>query len=84
MTLRVGVAAIPAGAAAVELVREADRLGVDSVWVPEFWAGDALTLWGPVRARPRLQRPASDGRLAGVRFDRPVRRTRETIDIPAP
>ena len=24
-------------------MREAERLGVDSVWVPEFWAGDALT-----------------------------------------
>ena len=40
MTLRVGIAAMPYTAAGVELVREAERLGVDSVWVPEFWAGD--------------------------------------------
>jgi alkanesulfonate monooxygenase SsuD/methylene tetrahydromethanopterin reductase-like flavin-dependent oxidoreductase (luciferase family) len=43
MTLRVGIAAMPTSAAGIELVREAERLGVDSVWVPEFWAGDALT-----------------------------------------
>jgi len=36
MTLRVGIAAIPTSAAGVELVRQAERLGVDSVWVPEF------------------------------------------------
>ena len=43
MTLRVGIAAMPSSAAGVELVRQAERLGADSVWVPEFWAGDALT-----------------------------------------
>src|SRR5438477_11906914 len=43
MTLRVGVGAMPFTANGVEFVREAERLGVDSVWVPEFWAGDALT-----------------------------------------
>ena len=34
---------MPFTATGVEFVREAERLGVDSVWVPEFWAGDALT-----------------------------------------
>ena len=34
---------MPTSAAGIELVRQAERLGVDSVWVPEFWAGDALT-----------------------------------------
>ena len=43
VTLRVGVGAMPFTAGGVEFVREAERLGVDSVWVPEFWAGDALT-----------------------------------------
>ena len=43
VTLRVGVGAMPFSADGVEFVREAERLGVDSVWVPEFWAGDALT-----------------------------------------
>ena len=43
VTLRVGISAVPLDAAGVELVREAERLGVDSVWVPEFWAADALT-----------------------------------------
>jgi F420-dependent oxidoreductase-like protein len=43
VTLRVGITAMPYGDEAVEFVREAERLGVDSVWVPEFWAYDALT-----------------------------------------
>ena len=43
MTLRVGFTAQPLTPAGIELVRQAERLGADSVWVPEFWAGDALT-----------------------------------------
>ena len=27
----------------LDLAREAERLGVDSIWVPEFWAYDAFT-----------------------------------------
>lgn len=120
MSLRVGVAAVPYGTAAVELVRQAERLGADSVWVPEFWGGDALTplayLVGQTstirlgtgivqlgaRTPAMLAMSAmslqllSGGRFAlgigtsgpqvmegwhGVRFDRPVRRTRETIEI---
>ena len=120
MTLRIGIAAMPYTAAGVELVREAERLGVDSVWVPEFWAGDALTPLAYLAARTSTIRLAtgivqlgartpamlamsalslqslSDGRFVlgigtsgpqvmegwhGVRFDRPVRRTRETIEI---
>ena len=107
----------PAG---VELVRQAERLGVDSVWVPEFWAADALTPLAYLAAQTSTIRlgtgivqlgartPAmlamsaqslqalSGGRFVlgigtsgpqvmegwhGVRFDRPVRRTRETIEI---
>lgn len=120
MTLRVGIAAMPYTSAGVELVREAERLGVDSVWVPEFWAGDAPTPLGYLAARTSTIRLAtgiaqlgartpamlamsaqslqalSGGRFVlgigtsgpqvmegwhGVRFDRPVRRTRETIEI---
>jgi len=43
VTLRVGITTLPYGDEALELVREAERLGVDSLWVPEFWAFDALT-----------------------------------------
>ena len=43
MTLRVGIGAAPVRPEAVEFVRQAERLGVDSVWCPEFWAGDAFT-----------------------------------------
>ncbi len=43
MTLRIGIAISSLDDDVVELVRGAERLGVDSVWVPEFWAADALT-----------------------------------------
>jgi F420-dependent oxidoreductase-like protein len=120
VSLRVGIAAQPLTPAGVELVRHADRLGVDSVWVPEYWSADALTplaALAPQTATIRLatgivqlgaRTPAmlamsalslqalSGGRFVlgvgtsgpqvmegwhGVRFDKPVRRTRETIEI---
>src|SRR6516162_2612765 len=120
MTLRVGLAAVPFTSRGVEFIRQAERLGIDSVWVPEFWAGDALTplaYLAPQTSRVRLatgiaqlgaRTPAmlamsaqslqvlSGGRFVlgigtsgpqvmegwhGVRFDRPVRRTRETVEI---
>ena len=114
------IAVMPTSAAGIELVRKAERLGVDSVWVPEFWAADALTplaflaAWtstirlatGIVQLGARTPamlamsamslQALSGGRFGlgigtsgpqvmegwhGVRFDKPVRRTRETIDI---
>jgi hypothetical protein len=59
MTLRVGIAAAPSDAGAVELVCQAERLGVDSVWVPEFWAGDALTPLAYLAARTSTIRLAT-------------------------
>ena len=120
MTLRIGVWATPFQPDSVDFVREAERLGVDSVWVPEFWAGDALTPLAYLAACTSTIRLAtgivqlgartpamlamsalslqalSGGRFVlgigtsgpqvmegwhGVRFDKPVRRTRETIEI---
>ncbi len=120
MTLKIGITPPGADRAALEYVRDAERLGVDSVWVPEAWMYDALTPLGYLAAiteRMRLatgvvqlgaRSPAmlamsglalqamSGGRFIlgvgtsgpqvmegwhGTRFDRPVTRTRETIDI---
>lgn len=121
MTLRIGIGAgVPVDAAQVDYVREAERLGVDSVWTAETWNYDALTPLGYYAASTSTVRlgsgivqlgartPAnlamsalalqamSGGRFLlglgtsgpqvmegwhGVRFDRPVTRTRETIDI---
>ncbi len=120
MTLRVGINAMPFSADAVTFVQEAERLGADSVWVPEYWAADALTPLAYLAAATSTIRLAtgivqlgartpamlamsalslqalSGGRFVlglgtsgpqvmegwhGVRFDRPVRRTRETIEI---
>lgn len=40
---RIGVSADPYRPDGVKFVREAERLGTDAVWAPEFWAGDAFT-----------------------------------------
>jgi F420-dependent oxidoreductase-like protein len=120
MTLRLGLAVVPYSAPALDFVRQAERLGVDSVWVPEFWGGDAFTplaylagqtsriRLGTAIAQLGARTPAmlamtaqtmqalSGNRFVlgigtsgpqvmegwhGVWFDRPVRRTRETIEI---
>ena len=41
--LTIGLSINPQSPRFLELAREADRLGVDSVWVAEFWAFDAFT-----------------------------------------
>lgn len=41
--LALGLSIDPQSPRFLDLAREADRLGVDSVWVPEFWAFDAFT-----------------------------------------
>jgi F420-dependent oxidoreductase-like protein len=120
MTLSVGIVATPYTGEAIEFVRQAEKIGVQSVWVPEFWAGDALTPLGYLAATTSTIRlgtgivqlgarsPAmlamsalslqalSSGRFVlgvgtsgpqvmegwhGIRYDKPVRRTRETIEI---
>jgi len=120
MTLRIGLSIDPSMPRMLDLAREVERIGVDSIWVAEFWAADAFTPLAAIAAvteRIRLatgiaqlgaRTPAmlamtaqgvqmlSDGRLIlgigasgpqvmegwhGVPFDRPVQRTRETIEI---
>ena len=120
MTLKIGLSVDPAMPRFLELAQEAERLGVDSAWVAEYWAYDAFTPLAAIAAvtdRLRLatgiaqlgaRTPAmlamtaqgvqmlSGGRLIlgigasgpqvmegwhGVPFDRPVQRTRETIEI---
>jgi alkanesulfonate monooxygenase SsuD/methylene tetrahydromethanopterin reductase-like flavin-dependent oxidoreductase (luciferase family) len=36
--MRLGVYGMPVDREGLDYVVEAERLGVDSVWVPEFWA----------------------------------------------
>jgi alkanesulfonate monooxygenase SsuD/methylene tetrahydromethanopterin reductase-like flavin-dependent oxidoreductase (luciferase family) len=120
VTIRIGLSVDPSMPRLLELAREAERIGVDSVWVAEYWASDAFTPLAAIAAvteRLRLatgiaqlgaRTPAmlamtaqgvqllSDGRMIlgigasgpqvmegwhGVPFDRPVQRTRETIEI---
>jgi F420-dependent oxidoreductase-like protein len=120
MTLSIGLSVDPQDPGWLELAREAERLGVDSIWVPEFWAYDAFTPLAAIAARTQRVRLAtgiaqlgartpamlamsamslqniSGGRFVlgigtsgpqvmegwhGIGFSRPVRRTRETIEI---
>jgi F420-dependent oxidoreductase-like protein len=120
MALSVGLSVSPQDPQWLELAREAERVGVDSIWVPEFWAYDAFTPLAAIAARTQRTRLAtgiaqlgartpamlamsamslqeiSGGRFIlgigtsgpqvmegwhGVGFSRPVRRTRETIEI---
>jgi F420-dependent oxidoreductase-like protein len=46
VTLGIGITASPAMPWMLDYVIEADRLGASSVWLPEFWAYDALTPLG--------------------------------------
>lgn len=118
--MRIGISPPGLDRVSLDFVVEAERLGVDSVWVPEAWMYDALTPLGYLAAttdRIRLasavvqlgaRSPAmvamsalalhtmSEGRFVlgigtsgpqvmegwhGARFDRPITRTSETIDI---
>jgi F420-dependent oxidoreductase-like protein len=120
MTIKIGLSLDPSTPRFLELAQEAERIGVDSVWVPEYWAYDAFTPLAAIASvtqRIRLatgiaqlgaRTPAmlamtalgvqaiSGGRFIlgvgvsgpqvmegwhGVAFDRPVQRTRETIEI---
>src|SRR5688572_1552782 len=120
MTLAIGVTVTGLDEGTVDFVRQAERLGASTAWVPEFWMYDALTPvaylaattdtigLGTAIAQLGTRTPAmlamsamslhalSGGRFVlgigasgpqvmegwhGVRFDRPVRRTRETIEI---
>jgi F420-dependent oxidoreductase-like protein len=46
VTVRIGVTVTPAVPWMVDYVVEAERLGAATVWIPEFWAYDALTPLG--------------------------------------
>ncbi|MEM9034531.1 MAG: LLM class flavin-dependent oxidoreductase [Actinomycetota bacterium] len=120
MGLGIGITMGRADRASLEAVRDAERIGVESVWVPEAWMYDAVTPLGYLAAitdRMRLataivqlgaRSPAmlamsalalqamSDGRFVlgvgtsgpqvmegwhGVRFEKPLARTREEVEI---
>ncbi|MCB0993085.1 MAG: LLM class flavin-dependent oxidoreductase, partial [Acidimicrobiales bacterium] len=50
MTLRVGISPSGLERTGLDYVRDAERLGVDSVWTPEAWMYDALTPLGYLAA----------------------------------
>src|SRR5258705_182298 len=62
---------MPFGAEAVDFVREAERLGVEAVWVPGVWAFDALTPLGVLAASTSTAWRASARPTGGGRGGRP-------------
>lgn len=50
MTIKIGLSIDPLMPRFLDLAREAERVGVDSVWVAEFWAADAFTPLAAVAA----------------------------------
>lgn len=118
--LTIGINAPFPDASGIAFVKEAEALGADSLWAPEFWGYDAFTplaFYAAHTSRMRLatgivqlgartptmlamsamsMQALSGGRFIlglgtsgpqvmegwhGVRFDRPIARTGETIDI---
>ncbi|MGI9164024.1 MAG: LLM class flavin-dependent oxidoreductase [Mycobacterium sp.] len=118
--MKIGAMIEPRQPGAAQFARAAERLGVDSLWVPEVWGYDALTGLGYLAAvtstitlgtfvvqlgsrSPALLATSalsleelSGGRFIlgigtsgprvmegwhGVRFDKPIAMTRETIEI---
>lgn len=67
MTLKVGISAGAHTKTGIELIRQAESLGVDSVWVPEFWGYDALTPVAYLAARTTRVRLATGIAQLGAR-----------------
>ncbi len=59
MTLTVGLSVNPQEPDWLELAREAERVGVDSIWMPEFWAYDAFTPLAAIAASTQRVRLAT-------------------------
>ena len=59
MTLSIGLSVNPQDPQWLELAREAERVGVDSIWVPEFWAYDAFTPLAAIAVRTQRVRLAT-------------------------
>ena len=67
MTIKIGLSIDPAMPRFLELAREAERIGVDSVWVAEYWAYDAFTPLAAIAAVTERLRLATGIAQLGAR-----------------
>jgi alkanesulfonate monooxygenase SsuD/methylene tetrahydromethanopterin reductase-like flavin-dependent oxidoreductase (luciferase family) len=67
MALSIGLSVNPQDSQWLELAREAERLGADSIWVPEFWAYDAFTPLAAIAAVTERVRLATGIAQLGAR-----------------
>lgn len=65
--MQVGISTLISSPADAEFVRDAERLGATSAWVPETWAQDALTPLGYLAARTSTIRLGSSIAQLGAR-----------------
>ena len=65
--MALGLSIDPRSPRVLELAREADRVGVDSVWVAEFWAFDAFTPLAAIAAVTERVRLATGIAQLGAR-----------------
>ena len=70
MTLSIGLSVNLQHPQRLELAREAERVGVDSIRVPEFWAYDAFTPLAAIAARTKRVRLATGIAQLGARTPR--------------
>ena len=71
MTLRIGLSIDPSMPRFLDVARQAERIGVDSVWVAEYWA---LRRVHAARRRRRGHRTAAARRRASPSSGRARRR----------
>ena len=81
MTIRIGLSIDPAMPRFLELAREAERIGVDSVWVAEYWASDAFTPLAAVAAVTERMRLATGIAQLGARTPAMLAMTAQGVQL---
>ena len=79
--MRVGISAQVATAQDAAFVRDAERLGAASVWVPEAWAHDALTPLAYLAAQTSTIRLATGGRADRPPVTGPGGHVRDVVQL---
>jgi F420-dependent oxidoreductase-like protein len=79
--MRVGVSSLVATAADVECVIEAERAGVDSVWLPEMWGQDAFTPLAYLAARTTTIKLATGIAQIGARTPAMLAMTAMSVQV---
>ena len=77
--LKIGIVTGSATAESLDLVTDAERLGVDSAWIPEAWMFDGLTPAAYLAGRTETMRLGTACVQLGSRSPAPVSYTHLTL-----